>query len=215
MPRPPADERRATAERLLSAAAELFARHGLHATRLADIAARVGIRRPSLLYHYRTKEELYAAVVDRAFSRLGEALAQAMTRGATFRGRFDDVLVAFTTFIDEHAELARIVLRELLAGDRPGRAIVVDRVAPILDLVERFIRIEGRGVIRPELPVRAALLQVASSIVLRAASGELAGPLWGDEDHAAALARTLFFPTETDDPSPTNPPSEEPSHGSA
>ena len=128
---------------------------------------------------------------------------------------FDDVLLAFTTFIDEHAELARILLRELLADDGPGRAIVVDRVAPILDLVERFIRIEGRGVIRPELPVRAALLQVASSIVLRAASGELAGPLWGDEDHAAALARTLFFPTETDDPSPTNPPSEEPSHGSA
>ncbi|MEZ4384033.1 MAG: TetR/AcrR family transcriptional regulator [Nannocystaceae bacterium] len=201
MPRPPATSRRATAERILDAAAEAFATYGPHAAKLADIAASVGIRRPSLLYHFPTKERLYAAVVDRAFRQLGDALSQAMSPADSFVERFDRVLATFVAFIDEHAELARILLRELLAADGPGRAIVADRVAPILDVVERFIRIDGRGVIRGGLAVRGALLQVASAIVLRAAAGELGEALWGPSDPTYALAHTLFFP-DTSNPRP-------------
>jgi len=193
MARPPSSNRRSTAERLLDAAAEAFAVHGPHATRLADIAATVGIRRPSLLYHFPTKESLYAAVVDRAFRQLGDALGQAMTREDDFRARFDRIIGTFIDFIDEHAELARILLRELLGADGPGRTIVAQRVAPILDIVVRFIQRDGRKVIREGLAIRQAVLQITSSVVLRAASGDLSPLLWGDEDATFSLAHTLFF----------------------
>jgi len=189
----------------LDAAAEAFAKQG-HAARLADIAASVGIRRPSLLYHFPTKEKLYAAVVDRAFAQLGEVLGEAMRPGDEFRVRLDRILGVFIRFIDDHAGLARILLRELLAADGPGRAIVVGRVAPLLAIVERFVQRDGRGIVRPGLPVRGAILQIASSVVLRASSGELAPLLWGEVDPTYALAHTLFFPdenTNTDSPEGT------------
>lgn len=203
MARPPASDRRATAERLLDAAAEAFALHGPHATRLADIAASVGIRRPSLLYHFPSKESLYAAVVDRAFTQLGDALAHTINREDDFRGRFDRILRTFVDFIDEHAGLARILLREILAAEGPGRTIVAQRVAPLLDIVVRFIQRDGRGVIREGLAVRQAVLQVTSSVVLRAASGDLSPLLWGDEDATFALAHTIFFAEPTDEALPS------------
>lgn len=187
----------ATPERLLDAAEAVFAQHGFRAARLEDIAAAAGIRRPSLLYHFPSKELLYSAVVRRTFERLGAALTRAMLQPASFSARFDGVVATYGDFLGEHPELARILVWELLDGQGPGRALLLEQVVPLLDLVERFARIEGRREIRAELPVRAAILQIASDLVLRASAHEFKEALWGDQDHARALARALFFP---DDP---------------
>ena len=70
---------------------------------------------------------------------------------------------------------------------------LVDEVAPLVEIVEVFLRREGRASDRPELPIRAALMQVASDILLRAAAGPLREPLWGPRDEAATLARILLL----------------------
>ncbi len=195
MGRPPAGTAlTATPERLLDAAEQEFARLGLRGARLEDIAAAAGIRRPSLLYHYPSKDLIYAAVVRRTFERLGAALIEAMAQPADFSARFDAVVASFAGFLADHPALARVVVWELLDGQGPGRAILLDEVVPLLDLVERFARIEGHAEIRRGLAVRAAILQVASDVILRSAAAEFKAPLWGDADHTRALARALFFP---------------------
>jgi len=193
MGRPPASAALATPERRLDAAEQAFAGAGFGAARLEDIAATAGIRRPSLLYHYPSKDSLYAAVVHRAFARLGAVLADAMTRQVSFAERLADVCHGFTRFLGEHPAVAHLLVRELVEQDGPGRELLLGAVAPLLDVVERFVAREGRGLIRDHLPIRAAILQVASGIVLRTASGSLRDPLWGPVDHAWTLARVLFF----------------------
>ena len=86
-----------------------------------------------------------------------------------------------------------MLVRELVDGRGPGRAILVEEVAPLLDRVERFLRLEGRGRLRPGLPVRAAVMQVVSAVLLRSAAGGLREALWGRGDHAVELARGLFL----------------------
>lgn len=197
MGRPPAGSAQtATPERLLDAAEQAFAQHGLRGARLEDIAAAAGIRRPSLLYHYPSKHDLYGAVVRRTFERLGAALLQAMVGPPDFAARFDAVVACYADFLAEHPAQARILVWELLDGQGPGREILLDQVVPLLDLVERFVRIEGRGDVRRGLPVRAAIVQVASDIVLRSAAAEFKSALWGDADHTRELARALFFPQQ-------------------
>jgi TetR/AcrR family transcriptional regulator len=58
-----------TREQILETAEEVFSRKGYSAATLDDIAAVVGIRRPSLLYHYPDKHSIYRAVLARQYSR--------------------------------------------------------------------------------------------------------------------------------------------------
>ena len=54
-----------TAERILDAAEDLFAKKGYKGASLGEVAERVGIRSPSLYNHFRNKEALYRAVLGR------------------------------------------------------------------------------------------------------------------------------------------------------
>src|SRR3954449_5698465 len=55
----------ASQERILEAARGEFALHG-YSARLQDIAERAGLTHPTLLYHFGSKERLYAAVIEQA-----------------------------------------------------------------------------------------------------------------------------------------------------
>ena len=182
----------ATPERLLDAAEQGFAR-GYDAARLEDIAAAAGIRRPSLLYHFASKDDLYAAVVRRTFARLGAALMTVMSRRLDFAARVDNMVDTYASFLADNPAHAQILVRELVDAHGPGRDILLAEVVPLLDLVERFLLLEGRDLLRATLPVRAAILQIASAIILHSAAGALQQPLWGPIDQSRALARLLLF----------------------
>jgi AcrR family transcriptional regulator len=183
----------ATPERVLAAAELAFAAVGYGAAKLADIATRAGIQRPSLLYHFGSKEALYALTVERAFERLRDALVESMSAQGDFRGRLERTVARYVEFLDAEPQLARLVLRELLDGHGPGHELLVRQLVPLLDVVEHFVRKHGGEAVRPDVPVRAAVLQVGSDALVRAAAGPLRQPLWGACDHSQTLARLLLL----------------------
>jgi AcrR family transcriptional regulator len=183
----------ATSQRLYAAAEKEFGLHGQRA-RLEDIAQRAGITRASLLYHFATKDALYRAVIHGSFARLGVALAAAMGRGENVEERLDAVVREFLEFLRDNPSLPPLLLREVLDGQGPGHQLLLEEVAPVLGQVERFVHAAGRGRVRRGLPLRAALMQIVSSALLRAsAGGDLARSLWGPKDSTRALARMLVF----------------------
>lgn len=182
----------ATTERLLSAAEEEFGEHGYHGAKLQDIAAKAGISRPSLLYHYGSKEALYDAVVRAVFAELGATLEAAMAEAESFEERLDAIVSGFVGFVRGRRATARLVVRQVMDEQGPGQALLLEVGAPLIQRVEDFIRSEGGPRVPAGLPVRGALLQVVSSTFVKAASGPLEHALWGDDDPHLTLIRYLF-----------------------
>ncbi|HYY05440.1 MAG TPA: TetR family transcriptional regulator, partial [Candidatus Limnocylindria bacterium] len=68
-------------ERILGIALEAFAEKGFEGTRLADIAGPAGLSHPTLLYHFNSKEELYATVIAAAASDWAQETEAAASAG--------------------------------------------------------------------------------------------------------------------------------------
>ena len=193
MARPTHDPTRVpTRERILAAAAQAFGDDGYDRATLAAIGRRAGISRPSLLHHFDSKEALYREVVERAFAELTSALLT--PRSGDVAERIVALGHAFEHHLKRHPEHARILIRELIS-DGPGQAILTEQVAPLLARVTALVEVELGHRVRPDVPVRAALLQVASSLVVQAAS-PVRDALWGDASRTEVLIRALLLPEE-------------------
>lgn len=72
------DRGRRRREAVLDAAAELFLERGFHGASVDDVGAAAGISGPGLYRHFRSKDELLMAVLDRIWERLRPALDAAV-----------------------------------------------------------------------------------------------------------------------------------------
>ena len=183
----------ATPQRLLEAAEIEFAASGFKGARLEDVASRAGIRRPSLLYHFPTKQALYTAVVQHAFVRLRLMLQETMNLEATIGVRLEKTVEAFSEFLKANPSLAAVLLREMIDSRGPGHEIILEEVVPLLNEVVLFVKRAGPDEIRSGLPIRAAILQMVADTLLRVVSGPISTPLWGKENHSSTLTRILFL----------------------
>jgi AcrR family transcriptional regulator len=128
-------EHSAARTRVLDAALDLFAEHGVSGTSLQMIADAVGITKAAVYHQFRTKEQIVLAVTERELARLLPALEQAEAHSDGSKAR-DALLVHVIEMAVRDRRLVRTlqfdpVVVRLLAEHKPFQ-LFMDRLYQVL-----------------------------------------------------------------------------------
>ena len=170
-----------TKERILDAALASFSSVGYDGTSLDDLAAGLGLRKQTILYHFVTKRGLLAAVVDRAAGELIGALEEVLASTARGWERVESLVrTVFRLALREPQVLG--LLREVSRSGSAASGRIRNLMTPLMDRAVSWMESEmAVGRMRrtdPRLVVLSAystVVGLATEIeVLRAAGVEQA-----------------------------------------
>ncbi|MGL4832170.1 MAG: TetR/AcrR family transcriptional regulator [Propionibacteriaceae bacterium] len=102
---------------ILDAALALFARHGVTATSVDDIAAKAGIAKGSIYYNFASKDVLTQELMAFHIRRLHERIEEAAASGPGAQGR-RAIAEALLSEMEEHTDVAQLMMSQMFRSDK-------------------------------------------------------------------------------------------------
>ncbi len=169
-------------ERILAAAAEVFASVGFGGARIDDIAERAGINKAMLYYHVGDKERLYATVLINTVERGLASLTESTAKAETPSEKLQCILEAFGELGTSNPHLIPIMLREVASGGATLPDEMLARMAGVFRVVQEVLLTGVKeGVFRPTDPLLThvslvgCMMFLVASQPIRARLGKIAG----------------------------------------
>jgi TetR/AcrR family transcriptional regulator len=106
----------ATRQALLRAGAELFSQRGFDGVPIEEVAARAGVNKALISYHFRGKRGLYVGVLESAFAKMAERMTATEKAAPTARDALHGMLRAFDALRRERPDFPVLFLREVLSS---------------------------------------------------------------------------------------------------
>jgi AcrR family transcriptional regulator len=128
-----------TAERILDVAEQLFAERGYDGATLRDVATRVGVRAPSLYNHFASKDELYAAVLERGIGPVMELLVRTAAAPEGQRPEPGQLVTDLMEILARRPAIPRLVQHETLGGGQRLTPILRSWIVPAFERAHELV----------------------------------------------------------------------------
>ena len=148
-----------TRQRLLGAAARVFARNGLEGATTRAIAREAGVNEVTLFRHFQTKEKLLAAVVETTLDQQDAALAAPVpaVSALDLRATLLDIARRYEQMLSANMPLIRTLIGEIHRHSehelRVRKSIFLPLKAELLAAVQAA---QAAGTLRPEVDATVA-----------------------------------------------------------
>ncbi len=161
-----AEERRAS---IVRAATRLFGEKGFRGTTTREIAAAVGVSEPVLYEHFKTKSDLYSAIIDAASQEGVSILDAVIEKYAVLEddtGFFEELANMIVAWHSEAADFARVLLFSNLENHELNDLFIERKGSRGIDAVARYIerriRTGSMRQVDPYLAAKAFLGMISS-----------------------------------------------------
>ncbi len=178
---------------LLDAALDCFARQGIAAASLRDIAAAAGVTPAMVHYYFGDKPQLQQAVVAERLLPIIAGLREPLAEAG------DDVAALVAGFVQgvggivaRHPWLPALWVREILCEGGALREVLIRQIGPLVPkmMSARFDEAQRRGRLNPDLDPRLLMVSLVGLTFFPLASAPIWRTLFGADDvDIAALGR--------------------------
>lgn len=168
-------------QRLLAKARKCFLAHGFGGTSLRQVAREAGTSVGMIHYYYRSKEELFQAVVETTYERTLADLEKALAPDAPFGERIARLYAKLGSLSDEERATVRMVVRESMTSPNVLQALLERSMRGHIPLLLRLVADGQReGKVRADLSpplVMACIMGIGVlPTIMRRAGTQVIGP---------------------------------------
>lgn len=203
-PLTPERRRAMTRQHLLDAAAIVFARDGFHGATIDKIAERAGFTKGAVYSNFKSKDDLFLALLDERAAREYAVMSAALERGPDDAStRFDEAserVRVGSTFWDESWTMLYLEFILYALRNPDARKKLIEQVEREFALEQKLIQSEYDVVgVAPPFPIRA-LAVVTSSMFLGMQLKRLITPDAVDQSTIDTALQMLFVAMDAPDP---------------
>ncbi|MDT8974724.1 TetR/AcrR family transcriptional regulator [Paenibacillus sp. chi10] len=154
----PKDPSLSSKDQIIDAAVASFAEHGFYKTTTAKIAKSAGVTQPYVFHFFKSKEELFIAVLDRATEKIEEAFSSVDAPPEQF---VETMGRAFGKLIETHRDEMLVTMQAFTTSEPAIRDSVRDHFTAIHQTVIR--RFEQAGIPNAKF---AASMFIGSGLII-------------------------------------------------
>lgn len=175
-----------TKQRILKAAAQVFARKGKAGARMQEIADLAKANKAMIYYYYNSKDNLYEKVFDLVLEEMFREMNRVALTNASPEEKVKQVIDAYVDFYIHRKDSFQLLLREIVnGGEVLGRAVLrhKDILLQQPDILPARIIQEGidTGVFRP-LDSHHTLMSLMGMTIVYALGRPITNGVFGLED---------------------------------
>jgi AcrR family transcriptional regulator len=178
-----------TRARLFDAAAALIGEQGLHATTVDQIVERAGVAKGTVYYHFKSKDELFQALLVEGLKRLAGSLSAEAAAAVRPPAALSGMVRAELENILRYEAFARLMMSQVwragsLWGEEALRTLREDIFATIRRVIEAG---QASGEFRPGLDAAMAARMIFGMVAMAGLGRDRVGDPPASEDVAIQL----------------------------
>jgi AcrR family transcriptional regulator len=128
-----------TKDKIIKNAEKLFSKYSYLSVTMDDIAKELGISKPALYYHFKSKEEVFIEMTNKIFDEFTSTISSVLKKSISLEEKFKSFIVAYINFAFRKKHIAGLMMQRFSSKDKNKMKNARRHMTIIMSLIEPLV----------------------------------------------------------------------------